>query len=268
MWLGEPESSDPSLVGGKAAALSRLHSRFPVPPGFVLPWSVFRPDGSLTVGDLAEAYDQLGANSVAVRSSAVGEDGQEASFAGQHATLLHVRDLDALRAAVYACWASAQSEPALRYREHQGMDGEGPPRIAVLVQAMVRADAAAVGFSRAPAGHEPDVMLINASFGLGDSIVSGLVTPDVYAVYRGDLSIVRQDVAEKGIMTVIAADGVTELAVPTRLRRRPALAEDQIRELAALMQDLEREWRFPVDVEVAWDADGLHLLQCRPITAL
>lgn len=265
--LDDPESTNPGLVGGKAASLARLRTKYPVPPGFVLPWTVFGPDGDLTVGDLKDAYDRLGADSVAVRSSAVGEDGQEASFAGQHATILHVTDVDALRAAIYACWASAESEQAREYRRRQGFSEAEAPRIAVLVQAMIRADAAAVGFSRAPAADDPDLMLINASFGLGDAIVSGQVTPDVYAVRREDLRIVRQDVADKALMTVVASDGVTELSVPARLRRRPALDDGQIRELAQMMQALEHEWQFPVDVEAAWDTEGLHLLQCRPITA-
>lgn len=268
LWLDDPDAVDPELAGGKAAALARMAARYPVPPAFVLPWTVFGEDGRLLVDTLDEAYGRLAEASVAVRSSAVGEDGRDASFAGQHATILHVRDRGALRAAIDACWQSARSEAALLYRAHRTADGGQMPRVSVLVQAMVRADAAAVGFSRAPAGYGPEVMLINATFGLGESLVSGLVTPDVFAVSRADLSIAHQEIAEKVRMSVMADEGVVELSVPRRLQRRPALDEGQVRELARLMQALEDEWAMPVDIEACWDAQGLHLLQCRPITAV
>lgn len=268
LWLDEPETADPNLAGGKAAALARMTHRYPVPPAFVLPWTVFGEDGRLLVDGLDEAYGRLSADSVAVRSSAVGEDGRDASFAGQHATILHVRDREALRAAIYACWQSAHSEAALLYRARRTAEQAERPRISVLVQAMVRADAAAVGFSRAPAGYGIDLMLINATLGLGESLVSGEVTPDVIAVSRADLSIVRHEIAEKGRMSVMADEGVVERSVPRRLQHRPALDEIQVRDLARMMQALEEEWDMPVDVEACWDAHGLHLLQCRPITAV
>src|SRR5579875_2438292 len=175
LWLDDPKARDPALVGGKAAALAHLRSRYPVPPGFVVPWTAFGSDGRVPVDPVIDAYRRLHAESVAVRSSAVDEDGREASFAGQHTTVLHVRDAAALVEAVRSCRESGRSEAALAYRRHLGVADEDPARVAVLVQTMVRADAAAIGFSRAPAAFGHDVMLINAGFGLGDSLASGRV---------------------------------------------------------------------------------------------
>jgi len=267
LWLDDPSAQDPNRVGGKAAALARLYPRYPVPDGFVVPWDAFTRAGTLRLEGLESAYGRLGSESpVAVRSSAIGEDGHLTSFAGQHATFLHVRGARSVRSAVQACWRSAFQDGALAYRNRHGIPET--PRVAVLIQRQILADMAAVAFSRDPLGRHHDHVVINAAFGLGDAIVGGHVTPDTYVVRRGDLAMVGQDVADKAVMAVGSADGVHLAPVPGRLRRRPTLTEPAVAELARLVLALEAEWQIPVDVEVAWDADGLHLLQCRPITTL
>jgi len=266
LWLGDVSARDPNRVGGKAAALARLYPRYPVPPGFVVPWDAFC-GGTLHLAGLEAAYDRLGSDlPVAVRSSAIGEDGRETSFAGQHATFLHVRGAHNVRSAVQACWRSAFQDGALSYRRQHGI--AETPRVAVLIQRQIVADAAAVAFSRDPLAPDQDHVVVNAAFGLGDAIVGGHVTPDTYVVRRHDLAVVRQDIADKAVMAVAGDEGPRLLAVPARLRRRPVLTEDAVRDLARLVLALEAEWQTPVDVEVAWDPEGLHLLQCRPITTL
>jgi pyruvate,water dikinase len=221
---------------------------------------------------VAVAYAMLGkrcgveAPSVAVRSSAVDEDGGAASFAGQHETYLNVIGALPVADAVARCWASARSERALEYRRQQGLSGDGRP--AVLVQQLVPADVAAVVFSANPVTGARDEVLINASWGLGESIVGGTVTPDAWTLRRGDLSVASRQIGEKRRMTVRAPDGTREVEVPRLMRAQPAIHEGQAAEMARLALALENEMGWPVDIECAWNAGQLYLLQCRPITTL
>ncbi|MBI3967120.1 MAG: PEP/pyruvate-binding domain-containing protein [Chloroflexi bacterium] len=321
LWLGEPGAGELALVGGKVANLSRLASRYRVPPGFCLTTAVLgrrlegTEDGCSTLRQLlAAAYRELGERcgvaepSVAVRSSAVDEDGQSASFAGQHETYLNVVGVDALVMAVERCWASALSERALEYRRQQGLSPAGA-RLAVLVQQLVPADVSAVVFSANPVTNDRDEVLINASWGLGESVVGGTVTPDAYVVRKHDLAVVSRQIADKRRMTVAVSlapphhDGATagrpdsgiaggteapsgypgrrtdearseweagtrEVDVPRLLRLERTLDDRQATEMAELALALESEMGWPVDVECAFAGGALYLLQCRPITTL
>jgi pyruvate, water dikinase len=200
-WLGQPECHERALVGGKAAHLSRLAAAFRVPPGFCLTSAAFDDDVASRMVDatthfadklpdavfdeLARAYAMLAercgvaALSVAVRSSALGEDGASRSFAGQHKTFLNVVGAEAVAGAVMHCWASAGSTRAQVYRIQQGLAADSI-RMTVLVQQFVVADSSAVLFSANPVTGSRDELVINASWGLGESIVGGTVTPDTY----------------------------------------------------------------------------------------
>lgn len=215
---------------------------------------------------LAEAYGKLDGARVAVRSSAVDEDGAGASFAGQHESYLNVAGLNAVAAAVARCWQSARAPRALEYRRRQGLSPE--VRLAVLVQRLVGADVSAVVFSADPVTGSREEILINASWGLGESIVGGTVTPDAYAVRKTDLALVSCRISEKRRMTVPVAGGTREVEVPRFLREQPSLEEEQVLEVARLALELEEEMGWPVDVECAYGAGALYLLQCRPVTAL
>jgi pyruvate,water dikinase len=138
----------------------------------------------------------------------------------------------------------------------------------VLVQLLVAADAAAVVFSVDPVAPAAGNVLVNAAFGLGESIVGGTVTPDEWLLRRDTLDITRETIATKHRMTVRVPGGSREIDVPFPLRRRPSITHAQARAAAALALELERELGRPVDLELAWAADDLHLLQCRPITTL
>ena len=284
-WLGEPGGDELSLVGGKAANLSRLATMQRVPPGFSVTTQAFAAavagthgDGALQVPEplrraVAAAYAELSryvgseAASVAVRSSAVDEDGAVASFAGQHESYLNVVGAEAVIAAVERCWASAVSERALAYRRQHGLGVEGV-RLAVLVQLLVAADVSAVAFSADPLTGSRDEIVVNANWGLGESIVGGTVTPDTYVVNKADLAVLRRDVANKARMTVQVLGGTTEVDVPRLLRQRPSLDDRQLATLARLALDLEAATGWPVDLECAFRGDDLYLLQCRPITTL
>jgi len=288
VWFDEVRSRDVALVGGKAASLSRLATHHRVPPGFCLTTAAYEawshaarpahreaspPLPPEARAALDRAYAELGrrcgarAPCVAVRSSAVDEDGAETSFAGQHETYLNVVGADAVGEALVRCWSSARSGRAIAYRQNSGLQGR-PVRLAVLVQQLVQADASAVVFSADPVSGRRDQALIDATFGLGESIVGGSVTPDAYRVDRRSGAVVERAIGSKEVMYVPVPGGTREVPVPKALRAQPALTDEQCAACAALATDLEAETGHPVDIECAFSGGRLYLLQCRPITRL
>jgi pyruvate,water dikinase len=261
IWLDEPERATPELVGRKAALLSRAQIRHPVPPGFCIPLAAEAPEPAAAYRELA---DRTGVADppVAVRSSVEGEDGAGASFAGQYLTRLNVRGEGSLRAAIADCMAALDAARQRVYRDRLALGARGPSG-SLLVQLMVLADASAVVFSDDAAG----AIVVDASWGLGPSVVEGTVTPDSFRFRRPDLALVASTVARKQTMTVPAEHGVHQVPVPPLLRGAPSLTEAQAREAAALAMALESELGGPVDLECSWAGGRLHLLQCRPITA-
>lgn len=276
--LDDPRAADPALVGPKAAHLSALAASHPVPPGFCLTAEAYRRaqraggiDAELSRA-IVDAYTHLVGDAspprpVAVRSSALDEDGPAASFAGQHETVLGVVGLDAVLEAIERTWASLQSDVALAYRRDHGLPEDGLA-LAVLVQRLVVADASGVAFSADPVSGRRDRMIVNATWGLGESLVAGHVTPDGWTLDKADLQIVETRPSEKAKMTVLAGDRTLEISVPKFLRERPALADTELAAIATLTRDLEALQGWPVDVEFAVADGELHLLQCRPVTAL
>lgn len=278
LWLGEPAACDLSLVGGKTANLSLLATKHPVPPGFCLTTEAFDrwTGGEFPPelhGELATAYRKLAdvcgvtEPGVAVRSSAVDEDGATASFAGQHETYLNIAGAEAVAAAVVRCWASVRTERAVEYRRQKGLALDST-RLAVLVQRLVPADVSAVVFSVNPVTGTREEILINASWGLGESLVSGTVTPDAYVVSKGELVLSECRISEKRRMTVAVSGGTREVEVPGFLRDQASLSEEQAVEIARLALALEKEMGWPVDLECAYARTRLFLLQCRPVTTL
>jgi phosphoenolpyruvate synthase/pyruvate phosphate dikinase len=281
VWLGQGECQDCTLVGGKGANLCHLAAAYRVPPAFCLTAAAFEQwrcqdaDGAATfpsalAAPLATAYRHLGEvcdthrPRVAVRSSALDEDGHAASFAGQHASYLNLAGVEAVAEAVLSCWRSAQAPHAIEYRRHWGLSEE--VAMAVLVQQLIPADVSGVVFSANPITGNRAECVINANWGLGESIVGGRVTPDAYVVRKADLAIQQCQVADKERMTVPAANGTREISVPRWLRRQPVLSGEQIVEMARLSITLEATMGWPVDVECAYRGGELYLLQCRPIT--
>src|ERR671911_1990098 len=280
LWLGDRACDDPARVGGKAAHLSRLAADYRVPSGFCLTAAAYDPEQSADAplppplaAALAAAYEALARRvgvpevPVAVRSSALDEDGELASFAGQHETELNLVGIDAVLGAVARTWASARNERALAYRRQQGLKIE-EVRIAVLVQQLVPADTSAVVFSANPITRNRDEVVVTASWGLGESVVSGTVTPDTWVVRKADLAVGEEWIGAKERMTVAVPGGTREVAVPRLLRGRASLNGAQVAELAGLAVQLEEGMGRPVDIEAAFAGDLLYLLQSRPITTL
>jgi len=290
VWLGDKACHAPTLVGGKVANLSRVAGDYNVPPGFCLTVEFFdrvESERQNLAGDrrpafppallqlLANAYEMLAARcgdahpAVAVRSSAVEEDSHLASFAGAHETSLNVVGLEALAAAVVGCYASAGSPRALEYRRSRGLAIEAV-RAAVLVQQFVPADLSAVVFSADPVSGRDDDVIIEANWGLCESIVAGRATPDTYVMRKREPAVVSRAIADKHVIAIAAAPGMgtREVTVPRLLRRRPVLDEARANELAVLARDLETRLGWPVEIECSYRGDDLHLLQCRPLTTL
>lgn len=283
LWLEDPAAQNTALVGGKVAHLSRLAAAFRVPPGFCLTtvafarWAAAAQDEASIPPDLhaaiAVAYRTLAHRTagerlqIAVRSSAVDEDGAGASFAGQYETFLNIIGVEAASHAVLRCWRTARSERVMSYRKQLGLVPDGV-KMAVLLQQMVAADKSAFIFSANPVSGNLQEMVINANWGLGASIADGSVTPDTYLVRKSDLALLDRRIADKQRMTVMAPDGTQEVNVPRFLRNAPVLTDEQVRELCELARTLEGYMGWPVDVEAAWSGDQLYLLQCRPVTAL
>ena len=286
-WLGAAQG-DVGHVGGKAASLDRLaRLGFRIPLGFCLTTAAFEaqlaaiPGAAEDLVELADdavrvrliaafeteplvaatarALDQAiarlvaeldaldGAARFAVRSSGIGEDSSAASFAGLHETELDVPP-DGVAAAVRRCWASLWSAQAVAYRQRQGLalDGGG---MAVVVQALVPATAAAVVFTRHPVTGRTDQLVITCVRGLGDAMVSGTVTPDTWVVDRASLTWVDY------------TPGDGRPGTPG-----PAIEDAELRELAQLAVDVERGFGSAVDIEAAAAGGRWFLLQARPIT--
>jgi phosphohistidine swiveling domain-containing protein len=264
LWLDSEAATGLPHTGGKGANLARLvRLGVPVPPGFVVTTDSYRativkngllgaepevlrarlPEAEIPT-DIAraviEGYKRLGAGAVAVRSSATAEDLPDASFAGQHDTLLDVTGSDALLAAVRSCWASLWSPRAVDYRARQGWDGAGLA-LAVVVQVMVPAEWAGVLFTVDPVTGSNDRILIEAVAGLGESLVSGQASGK------------RQTLDKVSLRRVEGQD---------------PLPEGVAAELGRLATTIEVAFGGPQDIEWA-HADGrTYIVQARPVTAL
>jgi pyruvate,water dikinase len=252
-----------------------LASRYNVPHGFAIPAlsAHINELPAQLVSWIHDGYQRLGARRshaelpVAVRSSALDEDGSGASFAGQHDTYLNIRGRDAVLDAVHRCLRSALNAEALAYRTQKSL-GTDDVQMAVLVQELVPADVAAVAFSVNPVTGNRSEMMINANWGLGESIVGGTATPDTFIVARDGCEVTWREVARKERMTVLADLGTAEVAVAAERQSTPCLDDAQIAEIARLASTLEAAMGWPVDIECAFADNVLYLLQCRPITTL
>ncbi|MGI5837408.1 MAG: PEP/pyruvate-binding domain-containing protein [Chloroflexota bacterium] len=218
---------------------------------------------------IRQAYEQLdgGEAAVAVRSSATAEDLPEASFAGQQETYLNVRGEDALLDAVRRCWASLWTARAMAYRARQGIAPESVS-LAVVVQRMVDAEAAGVLFTANPANGRRDQAVIDATWGLGEALVGGAVTPDHLVVDKGSGRVLSRETADKAMMTVPTENGTAEQPVPEKMRRQPVLDDRTAAELVRYGVRIETQFGAPQDIEWALADGQVIILQSRPITAL
>jgi pyruvate,water dikinase len=217
---------------------------------------------------IAAAYAELGEPPVAVRSSAVGEDSGEATFAGQQETYLWVRGADAVCDAVRDCWASTFSAPAMSYRAK--MAAGRAPEMGVTVQRMVDAAVSGVMFTCNPVSGDPSVVAIDASWGLGLGVVGGEVTPDQYLISKVTGEVVRRSVSAKHVEYRADPSGDGTVCVPVDEPRRsePCLDDARLTALLEVARRVQKYFGSHQDVEWALAADGeLFVVQSRPVTA-
>jgi phosphohistidine swiveling domain-containing protein len=293
---------DVEWAGGKGANLGELvRGGFPVPPGFVVTTAAYdlllegtglgsripallsrQPEGSAIQEALISAsmpaelrsevlasFADLGAGSVAVRSSATAEDLPEAAFAGQQETYLNVVGEEALLVAVRRCWASLWTDRAIAYRRRLGLEPTAA-RIAVVVQLMVAAQTAGVLFTANPVTGARDEVVIDASPGLGEAVVSGQVTPDHFVIDRRSARVKEWRPGRREVVVQPRLGGGTEHAdLPARDEKvASSLPDHALRRLVRLGTAIQKYFGKPQDVEWAWADGDAFILQARPITAL
>jgi len=251
------------LSGGKASSLAKLvQAGFSVPNGFVITTKVENINTSVK-NEILKEFDRLDSKYVAVRSSAVSEDGSRDAWAGQLDTFLNI-DRNNLIEKIKLCQQSSKSERALSYAEQKGLKTSG---VAVIVQAMIQSEVSGIAFSANPITRNDDEMIIEAGFGLNEPIVSGEITPDTYILAKPSLKIQQKHISTQTKQLSQAKDGINEwLDVSDPNSQK--LSYKQVHEVAKTILKLEKFFEFPVDVEWTLANDELFILQSRPITTL
>ncbi|CAI1773873.1 PEP/pyruvate-binding domain-containing protein [Serratia plymuthica] len=289
-------SGDPMLkhhhLGGKGYSLNHLiKAGLPVPPAFCITAQAYQqfieatvPGQILTKGARGEvrdiilganvptslqqaindAYQQLGDDaSIAVRSSALEEDGQHQSFAGQYDTYLHVKGAEDVLRKVQSCWASLWAERTAHYSQTHASESE----IAVVLQVMVDADAAGVMFTQDPLTGNADQVVIDSCWGLGEGVVSGQVTTDSFTLDKASADLCDRQIRHKSHYCQRDAQGqVTLLSTPEAKRDIPSLTPEQLRQLVTLARQAQLIYRTELDIEWAVKDNQVWLLQARPVT--
>ncbi|WP_423184536.1 PEP/pyruvate-binding domain-containing protein [Arthrobacter sp. NyZ413] len=218
---------------------------------------------------IALAYARLPEGAaVSVRSSATTEDLAGTSSAGQHVTLLNVRGEEELREAVVCCWASLWSARAISYRLEMGVD-QRSASMGVVVQVLVASEVSGVLFTAHPATGDREELVLNASYGLGEAVVSGVVSPDVVVVDKASLAVKMAALGSKEVAVVAAKEGTATESVPPDRRGRLAITNQEIRDLGDLAVQVEKQsGGVPQDLEWAFAEGRCWLLQARPMTGL
>lgn len=265
-------------IGGKARNLVLLlQSQFPVPQGFIITSHAFEPviqnkpepDGWMFPEklrqEIEEAYQTYVTPPVVVRSSCSTEDHALASCAGQYATILSVTSATLLES-IQRCWLSVFQDHAHTYLTQRFYAGGQAPAMSIIVQELVAADAAGVIFSKNPITGNDDEIVINASFGLGESVVSGLVTPDFFILSKQGASIRKMELGDKAYKVVPDLNGTRIVDTTPEEKARYSLCAEQLHELRNMTTAVESFFGYPVDLEFAYKQGKLFILQARPIT--
>lgn len=217
--------------------------------------------------EVEKGFAELGADYVAVRSSATSEDSAAAAWAGQLDSFLNTTK-DMLLKNVQRCWASLFTPRAIFYRFEKGLHGT-EISVAVVVQKMIQSEVSGIAFSVHPVTQDYDQLIIEAGFGLGEAIVSGSITPDSFVVEKSGWHMLDTNIStqERGLFR--KADGGNEWQdIPTSKGEQPTLSNEQVIELAKLVVKIEKHYGFPVDVEWAREGGTFFIVQSRPITTL
>jgi len=304
--IEDPRAKDKTVTGGKGANLARLTANgFRVPQGFVVAAAAYRlfadqaQVGRLMAELRYDDLEQLGRQCAAmrahlraqpipaevaqalrtalagypedqawsVRSSSTMEDLAAAAFAGQHDTFLNVSAADAILARIRDCWLSLWSERAVLYRHQHGY-AQGAAQMAVVVQQLLACQVAGVAFSINPVSGNLHEVVIDANFGLGESVVAGAAPVDHWVLDAATGAVLEARIAEKQFAVLPTASGTTEHILDAATAHAPCLTPPQLAELAVLVRQVAARYGWPQDVEWGWHAGQFYLLQSRPITRI
>ncbi len=283
---------DIGIAGGKGANLGELlQSGIRVPDGFVVTadaYRIFIQQNSINCEQESEKiqeqiragkfskeiqseifarYDSMGSNiRVAVRSSATAEDLPEASFAGQQETYLNVMGAEELLTKIKACYASLFGQRAVVYRRNHGFD-HADIALAVVVQEMVECECAGVLFTANPTTANKDEILVNASFGLGESVVSGAVTPDSFLLDSNG-KIKKKVLGSKETQIIYCEMGTKTISTMKKQKESFSLTKNQLQKLAEQGKRIEKHYKMPMDIEWGICGENVYILQARAITTL
>ena len=250
----------PDLPDSAAEASTRIESLFEA--------AAIPPEIATSIG---QAYAAMGGGNtaVAVRSSATAEDLPDMSFAGQQESFLNVSGQQRLADSIRRCWASLWTARAITYRAQMGISHQSVA-MGVVVQKMVPADIAGILFTANPNSGDREELIVNASFGLGEAIVSGAVTPDTYVIDRKTRAATQTLLGDKALMVnPNGGNGITTQEVPQQKKNTSSLAKDQLSELADLGVKIQDHFDdIPQDIEWALTGNQFWILQSRPITKL
>lgn len=307
--FSELNKHDTELAGGKGASLGEMtQANIPVPPGYVVLTAGFDrfleetdlaheiqaqldkvnhhemgtiEEASKTIRalilnaempedikqEVLHAFQELNAELVAVRSSATAEDGANASWAGELDSFLNTTQ-ETLLENVRRCWASLFTPRAIFYRFEKGFH-TGRVSVAVVVQKMVNSEISGIAFSVHPVTEDPNQLIIEAGYGLGEAIVSGSITPDNFVVDKRDWSLTDSYISEQSRKLIKKAGGGNEwVDVPVEKQEQQKLSNEKVLELSRLVVQIEQHYGFPCDIEWAMEDDELYIVQSRPITTL
>jgi phosphoenolpyruvate synthase/pyruvate phosphate dikinase len=252
-------------VGGKAYALGKmLRAGFIIPDGYVISAEVFNGMTPALNDVVLSAFDKLGTEFVAVRSSAVNEDGIDAAWAGQLDTFLNCTRENLIQS-VNAYRESASNARAQSYAHQKGIEAT---KVAVIVQAMVESEVSGVVFSAHPVSGDTTQMVIEAGLGLGEAVVSGQITPDTYILDKKKEKLIEKHVALQNKKLIRSDVGTTvwlDVGVEGAAQK---LSDEQIINLCKVTEKIEKFFSYPVDVEWALSNGKMYILQSRPVTIL
>jgi pyruvate,water dikinase len=260
------KATEISLFGSKAVGLGQaIRDGLPVPAGVALSGSIVEAVAAGDAAAMQQIVNQAKRLSLplAVRSSAVDEDGAAASFAGQHLTLLNIASLEDLRAALSEIWWSANSDSAITYRQKVGLFTR--PSVGVVVQSLLNPEAAGVMFTRCPVTGV-DQRVIEASWGLGEAVVAGIVIPDHFRVDRAGQVVERKPGYKKIAVRSAPNGGTVEEKLPPELVEKLCLDDSHLEALCRLATRCEEVYGLGRDIEWALASGTIYLLQCRAIT--
>ena len=260
------QAFEESVYGSKAVGLGEAaRSGLPLPPGVALSGPVVEAvagGDAQAIEGVATLVRPLG-SPLAVRSSAVDEDGAEASFAGQHLTLLNVPGADAVQDALREIWWSANSDSAITYRQRVGLFHR--PSVGVVVQSLLDPDSAGVMFTRNPI-NGADERMIEASWGLGEAVVAGMVIPDTFRIGRSGEVLERTPGLKKVAIRTLPEGGTVEERLSPERAEELCLDDSELDALHELASRCEEVYGPDRDIEWAFAGGQLYLLQCRAIT--